>query len=79
MVTTEVAPRDEKRELQGSQVESRAVEDVREAVRDDQGKVCVPIIGFSATFGRADGASLGKVFETIAYHSSWLDMIRSKW
>lgn len=50
-----------------------------EAVVDEGGRVCVPIVGFTATFGRADGLALGKIFETIAWHVEWLDMIKAGW
>jgi ATP-dependent helicase IRC3 len=39
----------------------------------------VPILGFTATFGRADGLALGKVFEMIAWHSDWIEMIKGNW
>ncbi|KAF8525166.1 P-loop containing nucleoside triphosphate hydrolase protein [Hysterangium stoloniferum] len=39
----------------------------------------IPIIGFSATFGRHDGLSLGTVFERIVYHRDFLQMIKDKW
>ncbi|SCZ95684.1 BZ3500_MvSof-1268-A1-R1_Chr8-1g09727 [Microbotryum saponariae] len=39
------------------------------------GEPCVPIIGVSATLLRADKVSVGKVFEKIVWHASWLDMI----
>ena len=39
----------------------------------------VPIIGFSATFGRHDGLALGAVFDHIVYHHELSDMIRDKW
>ena len=48
-------------------------------ILDEAGKICVPIIGFTATFGRADGLALGKIFELIAWHGDWLDMIRGRW
>ncbi|UZJ56303.1 hypothetical protein CBS101457_005623 [Exobasidium rhododendri] len=35
----------------------------------------VPIIGFSATFSRHDGLSLGSVFEEIVFHKDILDLI----
>ncbi|KAL8293169.1 hypothetical protein RQP46_000863 [Phenoliferia psychrophenolica] len=44
-----------------------------------EGKICTPIVGFTATFGRADGLALGKIFEKICWHGDWLDMIRSRW
>lgn len=39
----------------------------------------IPIIGFSATFGRHDGLSLGSVFEEIVYHRDFLQMIKEQW
>ncbi|PPQ62828.1 hypothetical protein CVT24_000522 [Panaeolus cyanescens] len=39
----------------------------------------IPIIGFSATFGRHDGLSLGSVFERIVYHRDFLEMIKEQW
>ncbi|KAF9535421.1 P-loop containing nucleoside triphosphate hydrolase protein [Crepidotus variabilis] len=39
----------------------------------------VPIIGFSATFGRHDGLALGSVFERIVYHRDFLEMIKEEW
>lgn len=39
----------------------------------------VPIIGFSATFTRHDGVSLGQVFEEIVFHKDFLDMIDEQW
>lgn len=38
-----------------------------------------PIIGFSATFSRHDGLSLGSVFEEIVYHKDILDLIDEEW
>lgn len=46
---------------------------------DEHGKVCVPIIGFTATFSRADGLALGKIFQQIVWHAGWLDMIKAGW
>lgn len=40
---------------------------------------CVPILGFSATFSRHDGLSLGSVFEEIVYHKDILDLIDEEW
>ena len=39
----------------------------------------VPIIGFSATFGRHDGLALGAIFDHIVYHHELVDMIKDKW
>ncbi|TFK30314.1 DEAD box family helicase [Coprinopsis marcescibilis] len=39
----------------------------------------VPIIGFSATFGRHDSLALGSVFEQIVYHRDFLEMIDEQW
>ncbi|PIL31885.1 transporter [Ganoderma sinense ZZ0214-1] len=39
----------------------------------------VPILGFSATFSRHDGLSLGSVFEEIVYHKDFLEMIKDEW
>lgn len=38
-----------------------------------------PIIGFSATFSRHDGLSLGSVFEEIVFHKDVLDLIDEEW
>lgn len=46
---------------------------------DDAGRPLVPLFGFTATFGRADGLALGKVFQLIAWHSDWIEMIKGKW
>lgn len=46
---------------------------------DSLGRARVPLIAFTATWGRADGIALGKVFEKIVWHGEWLDMIRGKW
>lgn len=46
---------------------------------DNEGRPLVPILGFTATFTRADGVGLGKVFSQIVWHADWLAMIRSKW
>ncbi|KAF8577888.1 P-loop containing nucleoside triphosphate hydrolase protein [Ramaria rubella] len=45
----------------------------------EERKSSVPIIGFSATFGRHDGLSLGSVFEKIVYHRDFLEMIKEQW
>ena len=39
----------------------------------------IPIIGFSATFGRHDKLALGSIFERIVYHRSFLEMIKEEW
>lgn len=39
----------------------------------------VPILGFSATFSRHDGLSLGAIFSRIVFHRDFLDMIDDKW
>lgn len=39
----------------------------------------VPIIGFSATFGRHDGLALGSVFDHIVFHQEILEMVKEKW
>ncbi|KDR84936.1 hypothetical protein GALMADRAFT_131700 [Galerina marginata CBS 339.88] len=39
----------------------------------------IPIIGFSATFGRHDRLALGSVFERIVYHRHFLEMIKEEW
>ncbi|KIM25467.1 hypothetical protein M408DRAFT_74291 [Serendipita vermifera MAFF 305830] len=39
----------------------------------------VPIIGFSATFGRHDGRALGRIFQEIVYHKDFLQMIKDQW
>ncbi|GAA5991266.1 hypothetical protein JCM10908_003230 [Rhodotorula pacifica] len=43
------------------------------------GRARVPLLAFTATWGRADGLALGKVFEKIVWHADWLDMVRGKW
>ncbi|CAA7258701.1 unnamed protein product [Cyclocybe aegerita] len=44
-----------------------------------QGSHKVPVIGFSATFGRHDGVALSSVFESIVYHQDFLEMIKEQW
>ncbi|KAF9568440.1 P-loop containing nucleoside triphosphate hydrolase protein [Agrocybe pediades] len=39
----------------------------------------IPIIGFSATFGRHDGLALGSIFEQIVYHRPFSEMIQEAW
>ncbi|KAF8905532.1 P-loop containing nucleoside triphosphate hydrolase protein [Gymnopilus junonius] len=39
----------------------------------------IPIIGFSATFGRHDRLALGSIFERIVYHRTFLEMIKEEW
>ncbi|GAA5893108.1 hypothetical protein JCM6882_003888 [Rhodosporidiobolus microsporus] len=51
----------------------------REAVLDSEGRHRVPLLAFSATWGRADGLALGKVWEKIVHHTEWLDMIEANW
>ncbi|BGP21141.1 uvrABC complex, subunit B [Rhodotorula toruloides] len=46
---------------------------------DSLGRARVPLIAFTATWGRSDGIALGKVFEKIVWHGEWLDMVRGKW
>ncbi|GAA5852613.1 hypothetical protein JCM9279_005529 [Rhodotorula babjevae] len=46
---------------------------------DDLGCMRVPLLAFTATWGRADGLALGKIFEKIVWHGEWLDMIRGNW
>ncbi|GAA5900458.1 hypothetical protein JCM8208_005368 [Rhodotorula glutinis] len=46
---------------------------------DELGRVRVPLLAFTATWGRADGLALGKIFEKIVWHGEWLDMIRGNW
>ncbi|KAK4052263.1 putative ATP-dependent helicase IRC3 [Microbotryomycetes sp. JL221] len=46
---------------------------------DEKGQVCVPLIAFTATWSRADGLGLSKVFEKIVWHGDWLDMIKASW
>lgn len=46
---------------------------------DSLGRARVPLLAFTATWGRADGLALGKVFEKIVWHADWLDMVRGKW
>ena len=46
---------------------------------DDLGRMRVPLLAFTATWGRADGLALGKIFEKIVWHGEWLDMIRGNW
>ncbi|GAA5950206.1 hypothetical protein JCM10213_005201 [Rhodosporidiobolus nylandii] len=49
------------------------------AVLDAQGRHRVPLLAFSATWGRADGLALGKVWEKLVWHAEWLDMIEASW
>ncbi|GAA5862480.1 hypothetical protein JCM1840_004196 [Sporobolomyces johnsonii] len=46
---------------------------------DDEGRMRVPLLGFTATWGGADGLGLGKLFQKIVWHGDWLDMIESGW
>lgn len=46
---------------------------------DADDRPCVPILGFTATFSRADGLALGRIFEKIVYHSDWLAMVDAGW
>ncbi|GAA6058390.1 hypothetical protein JCM3770_002467 [Rhodotorula araucariae] len=46
---------------------------------DSLGRVRVPLLAFTATWGRADGLALGKVFEKIVWHGEWLSMIKGRW
>ncbi|GAA5895720.1 hypothetical protein JCM5296_007402 [Sporobolomyces johnsonii] len=46
---------------------------------DDVGRMRVPLLGFTATWGRADGLALGKLFQKIVWHGEWLDMIEGRW
>ncbi|GAA5876947.1 hypothetical protein JCM3774_000548 [Rhodotorula dairenensis] len=46
---------------------------------DSLGRARVPLLAFTATWGRADGLALGTVFEKIVWHADWLDMVRGKW
>lgn len=45
----------------------------------EQELASIPIIGFSATFSRHDGLSLGTVFQRIVYHRDFLEMIKERW
>ncbi|GAA5843705.1 hypothetical protein JCM11251_003469 [Rhodosporidiobolus azoricus] len=51
----------------------------RPAVLDSSGRHRVPLLAFSATWGRADGLALGKVWEKIVHHTEWIDMIEARW
>ncbi|KAK4046631.1 putative ATP-dependent helicase IRC3 [Microbotryomycetes sp. JL201] len=46
---------------------------------DERGRPCVPLLAFTATWGRADGLALGKIFQKIVWHGEWLDMIKGSW
>ncbi|KAM0792013.1 hypothetical protein ACM66B_007124 [Microbotryomycetes sp. NB124-2] len=46
---------------------------------DERGRPCVPLLAFTATWGRADGLALGTVFQKIVWHGDWLDMIKGSW
>lgn len=50
-----------------------------EARFDEDGRVMVPVLGFTATFGRQDGLALGRVFQVVAWHGDWLEMIEEGW
>ena len=39
----------------------------------------VPVIGFSATFGRHDGLALASVFEAVVYHMDVVQLTRLGW
>ncbi|GJN91895.1 hypothetical protein Rhopal_004920-T1 [Rhodotorula paludigena] len=43
------------------------------------GRARVPLLAFTATWGRADGLALGKIFEKIVWHGEWLSMIKGRW
>lgn len=43
------------------------------------GRARVPLLAFTATWGRADGLALGKVFEKIVWHADWIEMVQAKW
>lgn len=51
----------------------------RPMLLDPGGRARIPLLAFTATWGRADGMALGKVFEKIVWHADWLDMVRGKW
>jgi ATP-dependent helicase IRC3 len=51
----------------------------KEESESDDKPPSVPIIGFSATFGRHDGLALGTVFQEIVYHKDFLQMIKDQW
>lgn len=55
------------------------VEDSEEATTPDDKSTNTPIIGFSATFSRHDGLSLGSVFDEIVFHRDVLDLIDEEW
>lgn len=59
--------------------EAIETEPARAAHKDAEWRTLVPILGFTATFGRADGKALGKVYEKVVWHAEWLDMIRAGW
>lgn len=46
---------------------------------DSLGRARVPLLAFTATWGRADGLALGKIFEKIVWHGEWLSMIKGRW
>jgi ATP-dependent helicase IRC3 len=60
-------------------VEGQAVEAEKQASTSKVVDRFVPIIGFSATFSRHDGISLGAVFDEIVYHKDILDLIEEEW
>jgi ATP-dependent helicase IRC3 len=60
-------------------VEGEDAGENKKASTSSQREHHVPIIGFSATFYRHDGISLGAVFEEIVYHKDILDLIDEQW
>ncbi|GAA5873706.1 hypothetical protein JCM8547_002680 [Rhodosporidiobolus lusitaniae] len=51
----------------------------RDAVLDEAGRHRVPLLAFSATWGRADGLALGTIWQRVVYHADWLDMVKASW
>lgn len=72
----QVLPSDEE---EAAKVELAPLPAIEVRLDPPTGRPCVPLIGFTATFSRADDLALGAVFERIVWHAEWLDMIRGKW
>ena len=60
-------------------VEEIRVPTIIDSVLDENFQVCVPILGFTASFGRSDKLALGKIFQKIVWHSEFIDMIDAGW
>ncbi|PPQ82057.1 hypothetical protein CVT25_014598 [Psilocybe cyanescens] len=66
-------------DLNGPDAIARADIKINEPDSEVSAEHRVPIIGFSATFGRHDGLALGSVFERIVYHRELSEMMLEEW